>query len=548
MMSRYRLVLGAVGLWAWFDSPAFFIRGAILRVGTPLSWQSSRPHLQSVRLSGAKQFLNHYLRSKCIETPLFLWGDEIEYGIFDKTRHLDLSLRGTEIREHLTLLETAATTTTTTTTPSSFGCQWQPEYGSWMVEAVPRDPYSGYVSDLLNVEKSMQWRRKRLHAALKPSEIAPSVSNFPMLGVQGYGYAHTLGLRGPVANSALLGDDVINPHPRMQALTKNIRLRRGSNVSIRLPLEQQQSPTSPAANSSSQFLDLDAMAFGMGCCCLQVTMQCKTDAESRFLHDQLVTFSPLLLALSAATPAFQGRLLSTDTRWQAISDAVDDRTPAERGNPRDPRSMHGVDSDPCLVANGARFLPKSRYSSTSRYISQPATLEEANALEALNDVEAGIDDEVLQMLVQGGMDCNLAMHVAHLFTRDPLVIFDDAISLDDTKSLDHFENIQSTNWRTMRWKPPCLAMGLAEGTGEHGMHKLASPDELQALGPGWRVEFRPLELQLTDFENAAYSLLSVLISRSILRMGYNFYLPMSLVEENMRRAQVKNNFSFVRGG
>ena len=54
----------------------------------------------------------------------------------------------------------------------STGCIWQPEYGSWMVEAVPRDPYGGFVSDLLLVEKSMQLRRMRIHAVLKDNEIA----------------------------------------------------------------------------------------------------------------------------------------------------------------------------------------------------------------------------------------------------------------------------------------------------------------------------------------------------------------------------------------
>ena len=116
-------------------------------------------------------------------------------------------------------------------------------------------------------------------------------------------------------------------------------------------------------------------------------------------------------------------------------------------------------------------------------------------MDALNDVDAGIDEDVLQMLLQGGIDWGLSMHIAHLFTRDPLVIFDDAISLDDSAVLDHFENIQSTNWRTIRWKPPALELGLSDVKD----------------GPGWRVEFRPLEVQLTDFENAAFSIVIVLL-------------------------------------
>jgi glutamate--cysteine ligase catalytic subunit len=45
-------------------------------------------------------------------------------------------------------------------------------------------------------------------------------------------------------------------------------------------------------------------------------------------------------------------------------------------------------------------------------------------------------------------------------------------------------------------------------------------------------------VQLTDFENAAFALLTVLMTRCMLAMGYNFYIPMSLVEENMRRAEM----------
>ncbi len=39
--------------------------------------------------------------------------------------------------------------------------------------------------------------------------------------------------------------------------------------------------------------------------------------------------------------------------------------------------------------------------------------------------------------------------------RDPLVIFNGHITeLDDHASTEHWENIQSTNWQTVRWKPP----------------------------------------------------------------------------------------------
>jgi hypothetical protein len=38
---------------------------------------------------------------------------------------------------------------------------------------------------------------------------------------------------------------------------------------------------------------MDAMAFGMGCCCLQITFQAKDVDESRFLFDQLNVMAPM---------------------------------------------------------------------------------------------------------------------------------------------------------------------------------------------------------------------------------------------------------------
>ena len=42
-----------------------------------------------------------------------------------------------------------------------------------------------------------------------------------------------------------------------------------------------------------------------------------------------------------------------------------------------------------------------------------------------------------------------------------------------------------------------------------------------------RVEFRPCELQMTDFENAAVACFVVLLTRVILSYGYNLLVPIS---------------------
>lgn len=98
----------------------------------------------------------------------------------------------------------------------------------------------------------------------------------------------------------------------------------------------------------------------------------------------------------------------------------------------------------------------------------------------------------------------------------------------------------------MRWKTPALKVGLKHAErcsvtatdSKHAKELVAS--KAVAEEPGWRVEFRPLEIQLTDFENAAFAILVVLLSRCILSQGHNLYLPMSYVHENMRRAQLKD--------
>jgi glutamate--cysteine ligase catalytic subunit len=195
----------------------------------------------------------------------------------------------------------------------------------------------------------------------------------------------------------------------------------------------------------------------MGCCCLQVTIQAQSDGESRFLHDQLAIMAPIMLAVSASTPIHKGHLVNTDTRWDVISQAVDDRRQMEMGI----NDGTVVQPSPQLAGNGIKRLKKSRYSSISRYITKTHNDDEANALKKLNDIDAGIDEESYKMLIDAGIDESLASHIAHLFTRDPLVIFEDSIYLDDNRTLDHFENIQSTNWRSMRWKTPCLEMGYA---------------------------------------------------------------------------------------
>ena len=53
---------------------------------------------------------------------------------------------------------------------------------------------------------------------------------------------------------------------------------------------------------------------------------------------------------------------------------------------------------------------------------------------------------------------------------------------------------------------------------------------------GWRIEFRPMDLQMNDFGNAALVVFLALITRVIISYDLDFTMPISQVNENMNTA------------
>ena len=209
---------------------------------------------------------------------------------------------------------------------------------------------------------------------------------------------------------------------------------------------------------------------------------------------------------------WRGVLADTDARWDVVAAAVDDRTAAEEGRPGSSAP------DARMAGSGVAALARSRYSSISRYAFE---CDAGGQVSRFCDVDAPVDEGALERLLAAGVDGALARHVAGLFARDPLVLFAGMVEeLDDETRTDHFDNLQSTNWNTVRLKPPD---GLDRAVGE--------PE-----APGWRTEFRPMEIQLTDFENAAFAVFTVLVTRVILAFDLSLYVPLSRVDANMRRA------------
>ncbi|KAK4054315.1 glutamate--cysteine ligase [Microbotryomycetes sp. JL221] len=491
----------------------------LLALGTPLAWKDAKPYADHVREHGIEQLLAIYNTLKHRTGDKLQWGDEIEYMVIsydEQQLNARLSLRQTEILQDLQ--RDAAQRTGDCPTKKACIPVFHPEYGRYMLESTPGAPYGATLEDLLSVEGNMRFRRKLAKAKMRENEVPLTITSFPRMGAPGVFTDPYFEPGGGVARSLFLPDEITNPHVRFPTLTANIRRRRGSKVAINMPIYHDKHTPKPFIDPAVPFdrnkwpedsnardgaalpdhIYMDAMGFGMGCCCLQLTFQACSVSEARRMYDAFVPVGPIMLALTAAAPIFRGLLADVDCRWNVIAGSVDDRTREERG-------LEPLHSD--------RFvIPKSRYDSVDCYIYDC----DSNRPE-YNDNDMPFDQQIMDRLVKGGVDDLLAKHFAHLFIRDPIVIFSETLNQDDTKSSDHFENIQSTNWQTVRFKPP--------------------PPESPI---GWRVEFRSMEVQITDYENAAFAVFIVLLTRAIMSLGLNFYIPISKVDENMHRAHQRD--------
>ena len=86
------------------------------------------------------------------------------------------------------------------------------------------------------------------------------------------------------------------------------------------------------------------------------------------------------------------------------------------------------------LENDRFVINKSRYDSIDTYISNDALYKEK-----YNDLDLVYDKDIYEKLRKNDVDDLLARHMAHLFIRDPLVIFKELLDQDDENSVDHFE-------------------------------------------------------------------------------------------------------------
>jgi len=214
----------------------------------------------------------------------------------------------------------------------------------------------------------------------------------------------------------------------------------------------------------------------------------------------LVPFTGIMGALSASGPIQKGKLSDYDLRWSVIEQSVDCRSAEER----DPN-------------NKEKYIPKSRYSGINHYISNHQFVKDEHS-----DAEPiRFDPSYKKDLMDSGIDERLSEHVAKLFVRDPVPAYEGEFledQIDDTQITSHFENIQSTNWNSLRFKPP--------------------PGQDSKIG--WRVEFRTMDIQITDFENTCLIVMMGLITNVINHFDVDFIIPITMSDENMKRAHYRD--------
>lgn len=332
----------------------------LLAVGTPLEWPEAKKVAGHVRDWGIEQLLAIWRRAKGKERDALLWGDEIEYLVVcydDEHRKVRLSLRQMDILEALAndedLLKAGGGVPDLQRGAPQKGETapvFHAEFGRFMLEATPGKPWGIGFKDLLDVEPNMKLRRRIAHDHMADTEFPITLTTFPRIGRPDC-TTPAYPVSGPKLRSQFLPDEIANPHVRFPTLAANIRWRRGRKVELNVPVFRDEKTPWPFKDPTVNYdlhnwpedddvrngaakencVYMDAMAFGMGSCCLQITFQAKNIEEGRKMYDQLSPLGPILLALTAATPVYKGFLVDTDVRWNQISRAVDDRTPEELG-------------------------------------------------------------------------------------------------------------------------------------------------------------------------------------------------------------------------
>ncbi|KAK3652855.1 hypothetical protein LTR56_004803 [Elasticomyces elasticus] len=369
---------------------------------------------------------------------------------------------------------------------------FEPEAYKFMVESQPGVPYGSEMQELLRVERDMSERRNTIRKQLRDAEDVFTISNFAMFQSP-HASVGTID-----ANSC----DLITDNARYHSVVANMYARSSPSSG-----ERNQHPATETSIGSSLFdrqrhegMDsansVNDSIHSLGGCGLQLTLSAEDLEQARFLHDQLIPLGPIMMALSAATPLLKGRLVETDTRWAQLSMAADDRTASEKTSLPPPLGI------------------------------SPMYLQDRESVQKLNTSLPPELEAMVGEFTGSGIDLAMSRYLAHALSRDPLISTQRSTTTDlsPVGEEDDFRVVELMTHFSTFWPHVRLKLPLTPG---------ASPSL------PWRLEFRPLEIQPTDFENASFVVFVRLLQMTISHFDLDLCLPMPLVVENMRNAQAK---------
>lgn len=304
-----------------------------------------------------------------------------------------------------------------------------------------------------------------------------------------------------LTNVALLGsshmdldcEDLITDKPRYQDMFGRLP-GRAPEMDDNCSYEVQSVPLSSDCGRAT--VKIRHAVESWGGCALQATFSARNLQDACRLYDQLIPLGPLMLALSAATPIYKGRLVATDTRWEAMCWAGDDRKPSEKPD----------------------LQPRSGCT--------PMYLEEAPSARQMNDQVLKSAEGTKSDLYKHGVPPALATYLAHVLGRAPLVGTACMPETDDMSTSAQDARMESLNVHMSTWWP-------------HVRLKLPVLSNANDSLP-WRVEFRPMEAQPSDMENAALVVALRVLQQTIQHFNLDLKIPISAVEQNMNRANNRN--------
>nr|QHX41528.1 glutamate--cysteine ligase catalytic subunit-like [Octopus vulgaris] len=472
----------------------------VISEGTLMTWEEIKPYIPHVKKQTRMQFVHLYRRYKDTKNYPFYWGDETEYTLirFDHEKRV---------------VQLLLTSTSLLRSPEVKGLEsglWTPECAEFMMEGKPRNPFGNSMTDLNCVEDYFKERRKSLKQLLGKDESLVTLTSFPRLGCPNFSFpAYEANKQATgIYQSVFIADAALSSHFEFFLnIFENMTDRRKCKIAINVPLYKDENTIMPYGEDLSEYGDnkemkenlkpghiyMDTPIFGVGCCSIQVTFQAADLKEATYLFDNLVPFTPIMLALTAAAPIHRGFLSDTDCRWCALIPTCEDRTKQEQG------------LEP--LTDGNILVKKSRFDTLSSYLSVSDQF--------YNDYDFSYDHEQYELLKAEGVDEMMAKYIAQFLIRDPITLFKEKIHQDDAKDTDHIMTIIGSNWHSI---------------------KLKLPDEIS----GWKIEFRTMELQLTDFENAALVVFMLLLTRAIVTFKLDLLIPITKVEENISIAQKRD--------